>query len=49
MLAAQIIAAIMQIIENRAPVRAPEAARVQLSVSGFPFGSNLGPAHADAP
>lgn len=36
-------AAIMQIIENRSPVRAPEAARVQLSVSGFPFGSNLGP------
>jgi DNA-binding transcriptional ArsR family regulator len=35
--------AIMQIIENRSSVRAPEAARVQLSVSGFPFGSNLGP------
>ena len=40
--------AIMQIIENRAPVRAPEAARVQISVSAFPFGSNLGPADADA-
>jgi DNA-binding transcriptional ArsR family regulator len=40
-------AAIMQIIENRSPVRAPEAARVQLSVSGFPYGSNLGPAEAD--
>lgn len=39
--------AIMQIIENRSPVRPPEAARVQLSVSGFPFGSNLGPADPD--
>jgi DNA-binding transcriptional ArsR family regulator len=40
-------AAIMRIIENRSPVRPPEAAHVQLSVSGFPFGSNLGPADAD--
>jgi DNA-binding transcriptional ArsR family regulator len=34
--------AIMQVIENRSAVRAPEAARVQVSVSGFPYGSNLG-------
>jgi DNA-binding transcriptional ArsR family regulator len=40
-------AAIMQIIENRSPVRTPDAARVQLSVSGFPYGSSLGPADAD--
>jgi DNA-binding transcriptional ArsR family regulator len=40
-------AAIMQVIGNRSPERPPEAAHVQISVSGFPFGSHLGPFDAD--